>query len=127
LSAEYGEQILVEVGRASSLRAQLTAWLTVTQEQRGVVRALHELARVGSPDAESRHVLRDQVAELLMPKLAAATGLDDVEDVRPATLMVCDIVAQYALMEAAGWVPERDPAAVAKELERLVKRGLYRR
>jgi hypothetical protein len=41
--------------------------------------------------------------------------------------MVADVITQYVLMVAAGWIPERDPKAVAVELERLVKRGLYRR
>jgi hypothetical protein len=39
--------------------------------------------------------------------------------------MLADIVSQYALTEAAGWIPQRDAEVVAADLERLATHGLY--
>lgn len=122
LFVAYSEDLLQALAKATSLRAMVRTWLNVAREHRGVVRALHELASVGSAESDQRRQLRDDVVALALPRLQEATGL---KDARAATFMVADILTQYALMEAAGWIPDRDPAAVALEVERLVKRGLY--
>ncbi len=43
-----------------------------------------------------------------------------------SAVMLVDTLDQHVLMEAAGWIPEREPAAVAAALGNLVERGLYR-
>jgi AcrR family transcriptional regulator len=124
LLAEYRQDLETALGRARSLRAQIEAWLVVAREHRGVVRVMQELTRLGSPELEQHAALRASAAALVEPWLRTGTG---VSDSRPAALMVCDIITQYAFMTAAGWIAEVEPKPVAVELERLLKRGLYRR
>lgn len=88
------------------------------------MRAAQELSHAGSPHVEAARELRDAAAQLVAKRLRPAGKADPAA--RGASLLIVDIVSQYALMEAAGWIPERDPAAVAEQLERLIKRGLYR-
>ncbi|MDX6688417.1 MAG: hypothetical protein QOF86_4545 [Baekduia sp.] len=124
LLADFREDLETELRRARSLRAQIEAWLVVARRHRGVVRVTQELTRVGTAEAEAHRALRAAAAALLATRLQNA---QDKSDPGPGALMVADVITQYVLMVAAGWIPERDPKAVAVELERLVKRGLYRR
>jgi AcrR family transcriptional regulator len=123
LLADYREDLIAELARGRSLRAQIEAWLVVARRHRGAVRVMQELTRVGTPEAEAHRELRAAAAEQL--KTGADTDGEPSESDPPA-LMVADVLTQYVLMGVAGWIPERDPKAVAVELERLVKRGLYR-
>jgi AcrR family transcriptional regulator len=123
LFTAYGEDLRAAMAGAPTLRAQIERWLLVAREHRGVVRAAQELARVNTPAADARRELREQVAELLGERLdAAVPGLPDL---LPAARMLADIVSQYALTEAAGWIPQRDAKVVAADLERLATHGLY--
>lgn len=124
LLAAYRHDLEEALRRARSLRAQIEAWLRVAREHRGVVRVMQELTRVGSAELDEHAELRAAAAGLVEPRLRTGTG---VSDSHPAALLVCDVITQYAFMTAAGWIAEREPEAVAIELERLVKRGLYRR
>ncbi|UGS34858.1 TetR/AcrR family transcriptional regulator [Capillimicrobium parvum] len=122
--ADYGEALIAALTRARTLKAQLEAWLLAAREHRGVVRAAQELSRAGSPEADLRRELRLRASALLGERLEPIVGEDQT---RAAADMVADIVAQYVLMESAGWIPERDARAVASELDRLVRKGLYKR
>jgi AcrR family transcriptional regulator len=122
--AEYRRDLEAALARARSLRAQIEAWLRVSREHRGAVRVMQELTLVGTPEAEAHAELRAAAAALVEPRLRTGVGIPDSG---PAALMVCDVITQYAFMSAAGWIAEREPKQVAIELERLVKRGLYRR
>jgi AcrR family transcriptional regulator len=122
--SDYGDDLLSAMGRARSLRGQLEAWLVAAREHRGVVRAAQELSRAGSPEAEMRRELRERASDLLVERLEPIVVAGHV---RACADMVSDVVAQYVLMESAGWIPERDPRAVATELDRLVRKGLYKR
>ncbi|MFL5843540.1 MAG: hypothetical protein ACJ762_02525 [Solirubrobacteraceae bacterium] len=102
----------------------MRAWLELTREHRGVVRAAQELSRAGSPQVDAAGELREAAAKLIGTHLKA--GRRGGKGLRGASLMVVDIVSQYVLMESAGWIPERDVAAVAEQLERLIEHGLYR-
>jgi AcrR family transcriptional regulator len=124
LLADYRADLETELRRARSLRAQIEVWMVVARRHRGVVRVTQELTRVGTPEAEAHRALRASAAALLASRLQ---GDQSGADPAPGALMVADVITQYVLMVAAGWIPERDPRAVAVELERLVKRGLYRR
>jgi AcrR family transcriptional regulator len=124
LLADYREDLEAELRRARSLRAQIEAWLVVARRHRGVVRVTQELTRVGTAEADAHRALRAAAAALLATRLQNGNGRSDPG---PGALMVADVITQYVLMVAAGWIPERDPKSVAVELERLVKRGLYRR
>ena len=46
--ADYGEALIAALTRARTLKAQLEAWLLAAREHRGVVRAAQELSRGGS-------------------------------------------------------------------------------
>jgi AcrR family transcriptional regulator len=125
LFSAYGEDLLAALRRARTLRAQLEEWLLVAREHRGVMRAAQELAVAGTAEAELRRQLREDVAALLGQRLDAA--VPGLADLGPAARMLADIVSQYALTEAAGWIPQRDAKVVAVDLERLAKHGLYRK
>ena len=124
LHERYGADLAEALGKSRSLRAQVVAWLEAARRHRGVVRAAQELSRTGSPHVETARELRDDCASVVAKRLCP--GGKSAPAARGAALMIVDIVSQYAWMEAAGWIPERDPRAVAEQLERLVKRGLYR-
>jgi hypothetical protein len=79
--------------------------------------------RTGSSHLQPAKELRSACAELVAKRLSPAAT--DSSATRGASLMVVDIVAQYALTEAAEWIPWRDPEVVAAQLERLVLHGLY--
>jgi len=96
----------------------------VAREHRGVVRAAQELGHVGTAESELRHQLREIAGVAVNAQLDQTLGKPIS---RAAALVVADIVAQYVLMESAGWIPKRDTRAVATELERLVKKGLYKK
>ncbi|MCW2991788.1 MAG: hypothetical protein JWM73_2382 [Solirubrobacterales bacterium] len=89
-----------------------------------MVRAAQELTRAGSPQVDAARELREASADLIAETVGSS--FSDPHELRGASLMIVDIISQYVLMESAGWIPERDPAAVGAELERLIKRGLYR-
>lgn len=123
LFADYGNALQARLNRCASLGEQLETWITVAREHRGVVRAAAEVALPGTDAATARRQLRDACASLL------ARYLQDMPSWRQthgAAVMLVDTLDQHALMEAAGWIPERDPAAVAAALDRLAQRGLYR-
>jgi AcrR family transcriptional regulator len=120
---DYGSDLRDALTRGKDLRAQIVGWIGVAREHRGVIRAVQELARAGTAEAETRRQLRRDVAGLLAIRLGELT---EIEDLSEASLLVCDVVNQYVLMEAAGWIPARDQAAVAAQVERLALKGLYR-
>ncbi len=123
LYAEYGAALLDALDTAPSLNAQIVAWLEVARQHQGVVRASQELLRAGSSHLEPAHELRSDCARLLAKRLSPPGS--EASTTRGAPLMVVDIVTQYALTEAAEWIPRRAPEAVATQLERLVLHGLY--
>lgn len=120
---DYGADMRDALTRGKDLRAQIVGWIEVAREHRGVIRAVQELARAGTQEAETRRQLRRDVAGLLAIRLGELT---EIADLHEASLLVCDVVNQYVLMEAAGWIPARDQAAVAAQVERLALKGLYR-
>jgi AcrR family transcriptional regulator len=120
---EYGSDLRDALTRGRTLRAQLVGWMEVAREHRGVIRAVQELARAGTQEAETRRLLRKDVAALLEGRLGQLVEIDDLHE---ASLLISDVVNQYVLMEAAGWIPERDLTAVAGQVERLALKGLYR-
>jgi AcrR family transcriptional regulator len=120
---DYGSDLRDALTRGRTLRAQLVGWMEVAREHRGVIRAVQELARAGTQEAETRRLLRKDVAALLAMRLGEQVELADLHE---ASLLISDVVNQYVLMEAAGWIPERDLTAVAAQVERLALKGLYR-
>ena len=125
LYAEYGDALVAALDAAPSLREQMVAWLEVSAENRGVVRASQELMRKGTSHLRPAEELRSRCAALVADRLRADAKPND--ELRGASLMIVDILAQYALMDAAGWVPPRDPKLVSSQLEWLVQHGLYKR
>ncbi len=120
---EYGNDLRDALTRGKTLRAQIIGWMEVARAHRGVIRAVQELARAGTQEAETRRLLRRDVAALLALRLGE---LVEIEDLHEASLLISDVINQYVLMEAAGWIPERDLTAVAAQVERLALKGLYR-
>jgi AcrR family transcriptional regulator len=125
LFEHYGAALREVLETAPTLHDQIVGWLHVSREHRGVIRASQELARAGSPQAEVARELRDGAATLVARRLQP-NKRPNSKRVRGASLMVSDILRQYVLMESAGWIPERDPEAVAHQLEHLIEHGLYR-
>jgi AcrR family transcriptional regulator len=122
LCVDYGEALQEALAEASGLEEQFVAWIDVAREHRGVVRAATEVLRRDSPEAIERRRLRDRCASLMLPYLQDA---GDWRKARAASLLLVDVLDQYALMEAAGWVEERQPTAVGVTLRGMVEQGLY--
>lgn len=120
---EYGTALLGALDAAPTLKDQMTAWLEVAREHHGVVRASQELMRVGSPHLLPAKELRSACADLIAKRLGSPRV--DTSALRGASLMVTDIIAQYALTEAVGWIQHKDPERVATQIELLVLHGLY--
>jgi AcrR family transcriptional regulator len=124
LFASYREDLERALARGRSLRGQVEAWLLVAREHRGAVRVAQELLLVDAAQAVSQRELRSAAAELMERHLDEAIAPRERD---LAAYMVADVVTQYVVMEAAGWVPERDAKAVSVELARLMTKGLYSR
>jgi hypothetical protein len=101
----------------------MVAWLRVAREHLGVVRASQELTRAGSPHLAAAEQLRSDAAALIATRLNPSKR--GARKARGASLMIVDVLSQYAFMDAAGWLALRDPEVVASQLERLVQKGLY--
>jgi AcrR family transcriptional regulator len=119
---EYGDALLSSLNRASSKEEQFEAWIVVSRQYRGVIRAAAEVVRAGTEEAAARRRLRDECANLLARHIEPRGSW---REIRATALLLADILDQYVLMEAAGWIRERDPGDVAAGLESLVRRGLY--
>ncbi len=122
LFTEYGQDLICALDAASSLSMQIEGWLLAARQHRGVVRATQEVARIGTGEDKLRSQLRAQCALLLSKHMEE---LVDPSMVSMSSELVADVVAQYALIESAGWVPMREAQAVATELDCLIRRGLY--
>jgi AcrR family transcriptional regulator len=120
----YRDDLTVALRRARSIRAQIESWLLVAREHRGAVRIAQELMLVDPAEDASNRDLRETAKSLLAGRLDDGTVGPERELV---ARMIVDIITQYVFMESAGWLPERDARAVAVELDRMVKHGLYRR
>jgi AcrR family transcriptional regulator len=120
----YRDDLTGALRRSRSLRAQIESWLLVAREHRGAVRIAQELMLVDPAEDASNRDLREATRSLLAGRLGDGITGSERELV---ARMIVDIITQYVFMESAGWLPERDARAVAVELERMVKRGLYRR
>ncbi|NLT06958.1 MAG: TetR/AcrR family transcriptional regulator [Solirubrobacterales bacterium] len=118
----YGDALQERLNACPDLLSQFEAWIVVSREYRGVIRASAEVALPGTDAAELRRTLRDACATLLARHLQ---GMPSWRLTHGSAVMLVDTLAQTILMEAAGWIPERDPADIARALERLVQRGLY--
>ncbi len=112
-----------------TLRGQMVAWLYVGREYSGLVRASQELTRAGSEHLEAAERLRSSAAALIVDRLQPSPNGSWDEPggrtVHGASLMIVDVLSQYAFMDAAGWLPPREPETVATQLERIVQKGLY--
>ncbi|HEY4276804.1 MAG TPA: TetR/AcrR family transcriptional regulator [Conexibacter sp.] len=122
LFAGYGDALQSALNRASGLREQIEAWITVSREYRGAIRAAAEIARPDTEEATAREELRNACASLLARHLQ---GSESWRETRGAALLLIDILDQYALMEAAGWIELREPPQIAAVLVGMVEQGLY--
>lgn len=122
LLGRYGDDLQGTLNAAGDLAGQVEAWIEVSRRHRGVVRAAAELTRAGTEAAASRRRLRDATASLLARHLPPQPSW---RETRAATLMLVDVLDQYVLMEASGWIPERPPRTIAAHVEHLVVTGLY--
>ena len=120
----YGDELQARLNEAPELVDQLVTWIEVSRAHRGVVRAAAEVALPSTEAADARRQLRDACASLLARHLQ---GMPSWRLTHGSAVMLVDTLDQQVLMEAAGWIPERSPAAIAAALNRLVQRGLYSR
>lgn len=122
LFERYGTVLESMLKGAPDLKSALVSWLAVSREYRGVTTAAAELVRRDKQAQTASRELRQTCARLLR-KVAQP----ELELSPAATLLFTDVTDQYVLMEARGWIPERDPATVVSQLMLLSKHGLYRR
>ena len=119
----YSDGLQDALGESKGLAEKAEAWMIVARRYRGVVRSLLEVSRDEEAVAAQRQRLRDTCAGILALDLQPAlTG----REARRAALVLVDVLAHYALSEAAGWIPPRPPAQVGTEFRHLVERGLYK-
>jgi hypothetical protein len=114
---QYGGALLDALATEQTLRGQMVAWLRVSREYAGLVRASQELTRAGS-----QHL---QAANRLQPSRNGRRKTPGGRTAQGASLMIVDVLSQYAFMDAAGWLPPREPEIVAAQLERIAQKGLY--
>jgi AcrR family transcriptional regulator len=120
---DYEAHVLQEVNAAEGLRLRAEAWLSVSRDFRGVVRAAQELTRLDSKESSLSRRLRDACADLFADSLPGSVTRSRQR--RLAGLMVYDILNHYTVMEAAAWIPKRPLGAVAEQVDRLICDGLY--
>lgn len=118
----YGEDLQAALAQSSTLQEQFEAWIRVSREHRGVVRASMEMLHRDAGHATTRQRLRGLCAGLLARHLEAELSW---RDARGAALVLTDALDQYTAMEAVGWLDETDPDLVAGNLVALVERGLF--
>lgn len=123
LFEDYGNALQERLNRAASLQEQFETWIVVAREHRGVVRAAAEVALPGTEAATTRRQLRDACASLIARYLQS---IPSWRLTHGSAVMLVDTLDQQVLMEAAGWIPEREPSAIAAALDRLIQQGLYR-
>jgi AcrR family transcriptional regulator len=116
----YEEALRSALDSAVTLESAFARWLVVSDEHRGVVTAGAELVRQDEAARASQHKLRAGCSQLLIDAAAPIVALD-----RPASLLLVDVLFQYALTNARAWIPLREPALIAAQLMRLVTHGLY--
>jgi AcrR family transcriptional regulator len=122
LFVSYGEDLQAALAEAATLTDQFVAWIEVSRQHRGVVRASIEMLHRDAGHATTRQRLRGLCAGLLARHLEQGLSW---RDARGAALILSDVLDQLSLMEAAGWIEERDPKRVAANLNELVEHGLY--
>jgi AcrR family transcriptional regulator len=121
LFVTYGEDLQAALAESESLQDQFAAWIRVSREHRGVVRASMEMLHRDPAHATARQRLRGLCAGLLARHLEAKLSW---RDARGAALILSDVLDQYSVMETVGWI-EEDPSIVAANLNELVDHGLY--
>ncbi|MFL5846641.1 MAG: TetR/AcrR family transcriptional regulator [Solirubrobacteraceae bacterium] len=120
----YGEELQEALASAPSLEDKAAAWLRISRRHRGAVRAATEVVHRGNEPAHEQRRLRDQCAAILAAELQTRLPW---RRSRAAALVLCDMLDQYVLMEASGWVPEREDEVVGRAVADLVSGGLYAR
>lgn len=126
---QYGGALLDALATKQTLRGQMVAWLRVSREYAGLVRASQELTRAGSQHLQAAEELRSSAAGLIANRLQPSRNgrrkTPGGRTAQGASLMIVDVLSQYAFMDAAGWLPPREPEIVAAQLERIAQKGLY--
>jgi AcrR family transcriptional regulator len=118
----YAESLQAAIVTAPTMAGQFEAWLDVSAEYAGIVRATVEVVRPGTRAAAAAQRLRDIAATLLARFLPNHAW----RDARAASLLLVDVLDQYVFAEVTGAVATRSHAEVAGTLAALVQRGLYR-
>lgn len=96
----------------------IDAWLVVIRRHRGAFRASIEQSLTRGEGTERRHQQRARLVDLL------AGALTRHRHAEVAASLAADTLEYLALGEILGWVPTRDPAAVATTLARLLHDGV---
>lgn len=124
LFQRYGTALTDALGGSDSLKEQLAAWITISREYRGVIRASSEILQRDKDHAAVRRRLREAAAGLLAWHLREPLTQ---RNARLLARMLVDVLDQYAQMEAVGWIDLRDPDQVADALSSMITSGVYRR
>jgi AcrR family transcriptional regulator len=120
LFERYDQALRSDLQSSADLEEAFERWLTLAREHDGVITAGAELVRQDELVRASKHELRERCSELLIGVGAPSVLLD-----RAASLLLVDVLDQYALTDTREWIPRRAPALVAAQLARLTTHGLY--
>jgi AcrR family transcriptional regulator len=118
----YADELQEALATATDLERQAQVWLDISRAYQGVIRAGLELVHRGTPEAVQQQRLRDRCAGIIASTLLG----EDVpwRRARAAALVVVDMLEQYVIMEALGWVETRSADEVAQSVASLVHDGI---
>jgi AcrR family transcriptional regulator len=122
LFTRYGDALQAALDECTSLEEQFNAWLLVSRQYSGVVRASSEVLLRRPEHAAVRRRLRESCAGLLSWHLREPLTQ---RDARFASRLLVDVLDQYALMEATSAIGGHQPQQVAHALHGMVVRGAY--
>jgi AcrR family transcriptional regulator len=122
LFVQYGDSLQRSLDECRSLEQQLAAWIRLSRDYKGVIRASAEILLRRPDHTAARNRLREACAGLLSWYLREPLTQ---RDARLVSRILVDILDQYALMEASEAIQPRNPEAIARTLHSMVTHGLY--
>jgi AcrR family transcriptional regulator len=114
------ERLETALLEASDLIGAIEAWLRVSADHPGTLRAQFEVIAFRTPMADKWALARDRWEAALLRLLPSRSAQD-----RLIASLVVDTLEYYAYAGTVGWWPPRDPAMVAQTLATIVEHGLY--
>lgn len=118
--AQMAERLEVALHASRDLRGAIDAWLRVSRDHPGTVRAQYEVVAFATPMVEIWSQARDRWEAALLG-LLPSRSTDD----RVIASVLVDAMEYYSYALEVGWWRDDDEGAAAATLARLVEDGLY--